>query len=198
MENKIDYSNPERPTISWYSNQLNMQLTGGRIVKIAHNRQQLDVVEFAERPNGKTMYAMFGDGKKPELDELVKEYQKAISDAKNHRQAKLDGIEGLEELKNAINVWDAYHAVIERRMNDEHLSSFAPAKPEVSIAELMDKYPRAKAYLTAEAWSYASHYAKASAGRKALSRILDGQDYQTAIAEMEAEWDKHVTEHMFD
>lgn len=47
-------------------------------------------------------------------------------------------------------------------------------------------------------WSGAAHYAKAGAGRRALERIINGEDHNTVIEEMEAEWSSHCREHIFD
>jgi hypothetical protein len=52
--------------------------------------------------------------------------------------------------------------------------------------------------LRAESYSRAANYHKASAGRKAVERILDGEDWKKAISDMEAEWDAAVSEHMWD
>ncbi len=107
-------------------------------------------------------------------------------------------IKGLNELENAINAWSNYYRERERRWEDEALSSFLPAEPEADIEELKAKYPRAAAYIRAENYRYASHYAKAAAGKRAMERITAGEDHDMVIAEMEAEWTAHCEEHVWD
>lgn len=111
-----------------------------------------------------------------------------IKAAEEDRRKKIAAIEGLDELVAARNAEEEYHNEINRRMENEALSSFAPARPTVSSKELVAKYPRAAAYIKAEAWTYASHYVKAAAGKKALERIINGEDHEQVLADMEAEW----------
>ena len=52
--------------------------------------------------------------------------------------------------------------------------------------------------MKAKRWQLASHYAKATAGTHGLERIIEGEDYEQVLCDMEAEWDAHVKEHMWD
>ena len=64
--------------------------------------------------------------------------------------------------------------------------------------------PRERVHLSpkrkrrAESYSRAANYRKASAGRKAVERILDGENWEKAVSDMEAEWKEAVSEHMWD
>lgn len=124
--------------------------------------------------------------------------RKRVDEAMAARNAKLAAIEGLEELQDARNAEANYHHEVNRRFEDEALSSIMPARPKVSAKDVAAKYPRAAAYVKAEGWTYASNYAKNAAGRKAVERILEGEDYAQVLAEMDAEWSAHVRDHAWD
>ena len=134
---------------------------------------------------------------KAEIISYIKAAEEAERKAAEERAAKIAAIEGLAEIKAAKDDLDAWH--------NEFARSFADVgglgvrrKPEHDIAALNAKYPRAAAYLRAEAYAYASHYAKSGAGKKALERIINGDDYDAAIADMEAEWQEHCNGHIWD
>jgi len=114
------------------------------------------------------------------------------------RQKKIDAIEGLKELEDARNAEESYHYELNRRMEDEQLSGLLPGAPKVSSKDVAAKYPRAAAYLKAYRWTLASHYAKAAAGRKALEAIINGDDYNKALTDMDAEWSAHCQAHVWD
>ncbi len=61
-------------------------------------------------------------------------------------------------------------------------------RPAHDIPAMLAKYPRAAAYLKAEAWARGAHYAKVAAGKAALEKIIQGEDFAAALAEMEAAW----------
>ena len=44
----------------------------------------------------------------------------------------------------------------------------------------------------------AAHDVKASAGSRALEKIINGDDYASAIAEMDAAWAQYCTDHIWD
>lgn len=123
---------------------------------------------------------------------------KGLTVAAEAREAKINAIEGLKELKAAINEQNDYHYEINRRFENEALSSILPAQPKANVKDLKKKYPRAAAYIKAENWKYANNYAKAAAGRKALERIINGEDHEQVLADMEAEWDAHREENMWN
>ena len=107
-----------------------------------------------------------------------------------------DAIPGLKELEAAKADQATYREAFARAVDSG--DGIYPAKPESDPAELSAQYPMAAAMLRAESYSRASNYHKASAGRKAVERILDGEDWEKAISDMEAEWKEAVSEHMWD
>ena len=134
---------------------------------------------------------------KHEIMESIKAEADAKRRASEERAAKIAAIEGLDEIRAAHADLAAWHEEWNRSFDDVG-GLGVRQKPEYDFGALNEKYPRAAAYLKAEAFENASNYAKASAGKKAKERIINGEDYETAIAEMESEWKKHCEEHIWD
>lgn len=152
-----------------------------------------------------------GNGDRIRLDRSVTKNQEHLDFVKSHkaeiidylkeqeerRQAKLNALEGLHELEYAKYAWRLYYSSYNRYIA-QGAEGKAPKKPEVSLKELVQKYPRANAYLNAQAFSSASNYHKAAIGRKAAERILNGEDYQQVITDMEQEWKDYCDETVWD
>lgn len=107
-----------------------------------------------------------------------------------------DAIPGLKELEAAKAEQAAYREAFSRAVDSG--DGIYPAKPKSDPAELSARYPAAAAILRAESYSCASNDRKASAGRKAVERILDGEDWEKVISDMETEWNEATLEHMWD
>jgi hypothetical protein len=105
-------------------------------------------------------------------------------------------IPGLKELEVAKAEQAAYREAFARAVDSG--DGIYPAKPKSDPSELSARYPMAAAMLRAESYSRAANYRKASAGRKAVERILDGENWEKAIGDMEAEWHEATSEHMWD
>lgn len=105
-------------------------------------------------------------------------------------------IPGLKELEAAKEEQAAYRKAFARAVDSG--DGIYPAKPKSDPTELSARYPMAAAMLHAESYSRAVNYRKASAGRKAVERILDGDDWEKAVSDMESEWTEAVSEHMWD
>lgn len=102
----------------------------------------------------------------------------------------------LKELEVAKAEQAAYREAFARAVDSG--DGIYPAKPKSDPSELSARYPMAAAMLRAESYSRAANYRKASAGRKAVERILDGENWEKAIGDMEAEWHEATSEHMWD
>ena len=105
-------------------------------------------------------------------------------------------IPGLKELEAAREAQATYREAFARAVDSG--DGIYPAKPKIDPVELSARYPMAAAMLRAESYSRAANYRKAGAGRKAVERILEGEDWEKAISDMEAEWQEAVSEHMWD
>lgn len=115
------------------------------------------------------------------------------------RARKIDEIEGLAEIKGAeidLAQWEM-----------EFSSSFegpdacgglgVRPMPQYDIAAMKAKYPRAAAYLRAEAEAYKTNYELSAIGRRALDEVIFG-DYNTAMDTMEKEIADFSARHLMD
>ena len=114
----------------------------------------------------------------------------------NEELAKIGEIEGLFEIKDAI----AEREKFLKEYNDavENGTGILPAPPKTDIKALMDKYPRASAYLKAENYMKPANFMKSDAGIRARDRIVNGEDYEKVISDMESEWKSFCEKHMWD
>jgi hypothetical protein len=134
-----------------------------------------------------------------QIDALSLACKAASVEAMSTYTRKLAAIEGLAELRSAINNHERYANQFQRMMEDENNDGVRPPKPATeNLTELNARYPRAAAYLLAEDYSLASHYAKSGAGNAAMTAILDGADHDAAIAEMKQAWSDHCAAHAWD
>jgi hypothetical protein len=156
-----------------------------------------DKLEIRNVARGKKMLDELKTRKQEIIDYLVAE-EAAAKAAAEDRKAKIAAIEGLAELQAARDAEAEYHHEFNRRLEDEALSSIMPARPKVSAEDVAAKHPRAAAYIKAENWTYSNNYTKNAAGRKALERIINGEDHEQVLAEMEAEWSAHCDQHVWD
>lgn len=125
------------------------------------------------------------------MDEEAEERETA-----ERRRNSRSTIPGLKELEVSKAEQAAYREAFARAVDSG--DGIYPAKPKSDPAELSARYPMAAAILRAESYSRATNYHKASAGRKAVERILDGENWEKAVSDMEAEWKEAVSEHMWD
>lgn len=138
--------------------------------------------------------------KKPEIMSVLLARRDARIQAEAERQARIDAIPGLAEIRAAkeeIEEWDRKFAATFAGPNACGGLGMGP-RPAHDIPAMLAKYPRAAAYLKAEAWARGAHYAKVAAGKAALEKIIQGEDFAAALAEMEAAWAAHCDEHAWD
>ena len=109
------------------------------------------------------------------------------------------GIQGLTELRAAIDERDNYRASFHQMMADENKDGVNPPKtPQTDVAALMEKYPAAAAYLEAEEYSLSENYTQASIGEKALKRMQSGEDCLQAQKDMQNEWLNYCQKQILD
>lgn len=136
--------------------------------------------------------------RKPDIFAVLMEEHKAEKSARAEREAKINAIPGLREIKVAQEDIARWREEFTASFGSEAGGSVGVhTKPAYDMAGLYAKYPRAKAYLEASDYSNAEHYVKANAGKKALEAIINGEDYEQAIDIMKAEWDEYTAEHMW-
>lgn len=135
---------------------------------------------------------------KSEIMAYLKEEEAEKKRAFEERQAKINAIEGLKEIKNAIEEQIKWRQDFNRAMESEDGCIGMRAKPEDNISELKEKYPRAAAYLAAEAESFKSNYEFSAIGKRALEAIINGEDYKEVLKRMEDEQKEFANRHIWD
>jgi hypothetical protein len=95
-------------------------------------------------------------------------------------------VPGLAELQAAIDAEQQYRHDFTRMMEDEGNDGVNPPKhPLASSADLATRFPRAAVYISAESYSFASHWAKAKAGEEAMEIIASGGSIEDAEATLD-------------
>lgn len=150
--------------------------------------------ECAQAGDRETIRAM-----KPEILSILMAEYNAEKERYQERKAKIKAIPGLEEITSALEDANSWHRDLEASFDGESGGGIGVrAKPKYDFDAMYAKYPRAKAYLDAKQFAEANNYAKAAAGNKALEAIINGDDYNDAIATMIAEWDAYLAKNMWD
>lgn len=134
---------------------------------------------------------------KSEIIEFIKKAEENAKKEKEDRKAKIKNIVGLAEIKNAISEYESYKEELDNFVLSGATGK-APIKPSADIEAMKRTHPRAAAYLYAEEYSYAAHFIKANAGREALEKIINGEPFEEAIANMEKIWSNYCAEHTMD
>lgn len=125
--------------------------------------------------------------RKAELIDAIKAQAAAKKAAKEDRKNRINAIEGLAEIKAAQSRIFARSMKIDEVMNGDGDFSFVDTtKEEYDFEAAYRKYPKAAAYLKAEALSENRDEKLAEIGKKALDEILYG-DWEKAVETMNAE-----------
>ena len=114
--------------------------------------------------------------------DALKARQKTEQASASEFQDKIDAIPCLKEVESALEDVATWSYI--RR---------GETPPEYDFQSMQMKYPRAFAYLKSREYERSANRMKAQAGRDAVVKIVNGEDYQAVIAEME----ELVTEHIF-
>ena len=107
--------------------------------------------------------------------------QKAEQFAAAEFQDKIEAIHGLKEVESAISDMNAWLYAKRNEM-----------APEYDFQAMEEKYPEAFAYLKAREYERSANRIKAQGGHEAVVKIVNGEDYQVAIAEMEESVAEHI------
>lgn len=91
------------------------------------------------------------------------------------------------EVRAIRKVWGDYSAAF-NHWREEGCEGNPPAAPAVAITDIAAKYPRAAAFVEAEDFSQGADDAVCAMCRKAMEKILRGEDYTKAIEKMHQEW----------
>lgn len=119
--------------------------------------------------------------------------------ARAERDAKIQAIPGLTEIEHARADLAAWREEWEASFDGDGGGGIGVRpKPKYDLKAMYAKYPKAVAYINARTYSRSENIAKANAGEVAVRKILSGEDYNAAIAEMEAAWAKYCMDHAWD
>ena len=136
---------------------------------------------------------------KPEIVAALLAQREACLRAEQERQAKIDAIPGLREIKAARADLVNWKLEFDASFDGENGGGVGVRpKPKYDMDALHAKYPRAKAFLDAEDFSASDSDAKAAAGRKALEASINGENYEQAIHTMNSEWSAYCESHLWD
>lgn len=137
--------------------------------------------------------------RKPEIIEVLTAEENARKATFEDRQNRIRTIEGLAEINSAKDALFEWHRAFDRAMESEYgdgLSTLGP-KPQYDFEAAYKKYPKAAAYLKAQALADKSNYELSAIGRKAVDEILYG-NWETAIEKMNAERNAFADRHAWD
>ena len=97
------------------------------------------------------------------------------AEEKAEEQRLLTNVPGLTELQAALADRSRYEAEFTEMMECESNDGARPPKAaRADAAAIAEQYPRAALYVKAQAYSYASHWAKSKAGREAMEILASG------------------------
>lgn len=132
--------------------------------------------------------------------EEIKAYLKAEKDEMERkardRSERIAAIEGLKEIRDAINDLETWQYEFEKSFDDVGGLGVRP-KPQYDIPGMKTRYPRAAAYLLAEEYSLKSNYELSAIGKKALDTIIYG-DYSEAMIAMDKALKEFTDRHIWD
>lgn len=136
---------------------------------------------------------------KPEILAILLSEQDAEETARRERDVKIAAIPGLREIETAIeDLGKWYHEFGASFDGEAGGGAGICVKPDCNIKSLCAKYPVAKAYLDAKKYADSENWRKATAGKKAVDAIINGEDYEQAVAKMKEEWRVCVEHHIWD
>ena len=146
---------------------------------------------------GKDEIVAYMRANKPAILQYLEEQEAA--QARAEREAKIQAIPGLVEIERARADLAAWRDEWDASFEGEGGGGIGVRpKPKYDLKAMYDQYPKAVAYINAREYSRSENIAKASAGEVAVRKILAGEDYNAAIAEMEAAWAKYCMDHAWD
>lgn len=116
----------------------------------------------------------------------------AISRGKAQKEAFARNVPGLQELRSAID-YDEKQVYLFRKSVEKGTGIMRGAPTSNTASAARKKYPIAAAYLTAEAYSNARHYAKSSFGKEAMNEIKKGKNAAAAIKKMKKKWGEYAS-----
>lgn len=135
---------------------------------------------------------------KDDIMSFLKEKKAAEEKAAKERIEKINAIEGLKEIQEAIQEQETWTRKFNYNMNNEYTSSIVSSRPEDRVETLKEKYPRAAAYLKAESLFLSENSDISNIGKSALDKIINGEDFVSVMKKVEEERKSLAESHMWD
>lgn len=134
---------------------------------------------------------------KAEILNYIREERRKAKEAQEAREKKIQAIEGLNEIESCMSAWMEWNEDF-RTMMETGRGYMTAERPEITVEELRERYPVADAYLKARREARKTNFELSAIGKKALNRIIEGEDYNEVINDMEQELSKFVASHIWD
>lgn len=135
---------------------------------------------------------------KPEIVATLLEQREAGICAEQERQKKIAAIPGLREIEAARADLVNWKLEFDASFDSENGGVGVRPKPKYDMDAMYAQYPCAKAYLDAQEFAASENDAKSAAGKKALDAIINGENYEQAIAAMNSDWATYCESHLWD
>lgn len=172
-----------------------------------HSRYSEEVGKFVYTENllVSGMYLAKSDNMVEEIKNRKSEILSYLAEEREHeekereeRQRKIDAIEGLKEIKDAIVDLDAWLKEFEKSFED--VGGLGVREyPKYDFDGMRQKYPIACAYLLAESYSNKSNAKLAQIGKIACDKIIDNPgEYEKIINDMREELEQFRDAHLWD
>lgn len=183
-------------------------MTIAQLIKRYHITLEMNGIGSKAEPTGRLRMREGTEAKKNgDFDKIVAakaEIMAVLMDEHNAKKLKakedaekIAAIQGLTELRAAYDDLEDWREEWDKSFDDVGGLGVRP-KPQYDFEAMRKAYPRAAAYLDAEAYFLAKNYAKSAAGKKALEAIKNGEDCATALETMKKEWQDYCEEHIWD
>lgn len=125
--------------------------------------------------------------------------REARVNARAAREARIKGIEGLKEIQAAIADLAEWRREFNASFDGEGAVGGLGVRkmPEYDIDGMIQRYPRAAAYIRAKEYADKANSELSRIGSRALDDVIDG-DWQSAMRQMEKDLDEYADRHLWD
>ena len=139
--------------------------------------------------------------RKAELLAFLKAEKEQERLAYEERRAKINAIEGLEEIRNAKADLDLWHSEFSKSFDGDYAVGGLGVreKPHYDFEAMYEKYPVAVSFLKAEEYAEKTNARLSAIGQRALDAIIENPtSHEEIIKKMNEELDKFTNDHLFD
>lgn len=137
--------------------------------------------------------------KKLEILDHFKNEKAEKEAAKKEYEEKVASIEGLQEIQKASRELAEWEMKFQKSFDGEYaVGGLGVGKrPNHNIDEMLERYPRAAAYLKAKKYADKQNFELSKIGEKALHEVVYG-NFHKAMSDMDTDLKKFTEKHMWD